>query len=236
MCLINKKVFVTGGAVRIGAEIVRAFSNEGAKIAFSYKDSSNSARKLLKEIGGKKRGHDIFKFDLEDKIPNDIFAKIGGADILINNASLYHHINIALETTTSIRKQLEVNFIAPLLLSQLFAKQKIKSGCIINLLDCRIADLNSAHGSYWLSKKSLQNATEMLAIQLAPQIRVNAVAPGAILPPAKGNGFSAKIATEASPLKRLPSMENLIEAILFLAKNNSVSGQTIFVDSGRHLL
>ncbi|HPN83944.1 MAG TPA: SDR family oxidoreductase [Victivallales bacterium] len=233
--LVNKRVLVTGGALRIGAEIVKAFASEGAKVAFSYRKSSQSAKELLREIGGKRVGHTAFKLDLSEKIPKDIFTQIGGADILINSASVYHPEKLAFESEKSINEQITVNLLSPIILSKLFARQNIKSGCIINIVDCRISGLDRADGSYWLSKKSLESATKMLAVQLAPKIRVNAVAPGAILPPSDGKGFSARAAANATPLKRLPSVSDLLETILFVAQNNSITGQTVFVDCGRHL-
>ncbi len=230
-----RRVLVTGGAVRIGAEIVRAFAVRGIKVVFTFSKSRDEAAKLLGEIGGERAGHRSLRLPLDKKIPENLFAKLGQIDILVNNASSYPPDGIAEESQTRIEDQLRVNLIAPIVLSRLFSMQNIRSGSIINLLDCRITGLDRADGSYWLSKKALDDATEMLAVKLAPRIRVNAVAPGAMLPPSNGGNFSAAAAAKAAPLGKLPSMKDLTNAIIFLVENESITGQTIFVDSGRHL-
>jgi NAD(P)-dependent dehydrogenase (short-subunit alcohol dehydrogenase family) len=237
MKITGKRVFITGGAVRIGASLVKAFASAEAKVAFSCNQSPKEALQLLSEIGGEKKGHCTVKADFSGQIPQDFFSRIGKIDILINNASVYFPGKFTEETPFQIETQLRVNFTAPLLLSKLFAEQKkLKEGCIINILDARISDFARADGSYWLSKKCLFELTKQLAVQLAPKIRVNALAPGALLPPAGGIAFSQKAAAKATTLKRLPKMRELVNAALFLVGNDAVTGQTIFIDGGRHLL
>ena len=232
----GKKVFLTGGAVRIGAMIVRRLAAKGAEVVFTYNKSEDAAFRLLEELGGRKAGHTAFRLDLSRKIPESIFKPFGKIDFLINNASIFFPKNITQENFDEFELQMRINFTAPVFLSKIFARN-MKDGAIVNILDCRINSLERAEGSYWLSKKSLQNATELLAVQLAPRIRVNAVAPGAMLPPSTASGdFSAQKAAEAAPLRKLPEMNDLLDAVLFLLVNESVTGQTIYVDAGRHLL
>lgn len=233
--LKDKRVFITGGALRIGSMIVKRLVAAGAKVIFTFNQSSVAASELLKEIGGIKAGHRAIHLDLSKKIPSYIFKKHAQIDFLINNASVFFPKRITCESEAEIEKQIKINFLAPLILSKLFAEQCPK-GAIVNILDCRIENFERAEGSYWLSKKALQNATELLAVQLAPKIRVNAVAPGAMLPPTGSMDFSAKKAAAAAPLKKIPEISDLLDAITFLLTNESITGQTIYVDSGRHLV
>lgn len=229
-------ILVTGGAKRIGKKICEAFAAEGAKIIVHFNQSEADAKALLQKLGGKEKGHSIWRCDLSKsfKIEKKI-QEILPFDILINNASIYEPKQIINETESEIQKNMAVNFFSPLLLAIEFAK-KSTSGLIINVLDERVGRLSKDEGSYELSKKCLLWATETLALQLAPAIRVNAVAPGAVLPPdAKPEMKLVKQKLE-TPLRRTATLDDIVSACIFLAKNDSITGQTIFIDGGKHLL
>jgi NAD(P)-dependent dehydrogenase (short-subunit alcohol dehydrogenase family) len=233
----GKRIFISGGAVRIGRAIVKAVAERGAKILFSYNKSINEAKSLSDEINASFPECECraVRMDFRATIPENIFASFGKCDVMINNASIYLPDKIINETQSQIEEQMKINFFAPLFLSRLFAEQKIKKGCIINILDCRIADLDADGGSYWLSKKCLGSLTELLAAQLAPRIRVNGVAPGAVLPPLGSSKSFAGAAASSAPLKRTPNLEELIDAIFFLIRNDSITGQIIYADCGRFI-
>ena len=116
-----------------------------------------------------------------------------------------------------------------------FQAQKIKEGCIINLLDQRIAKNSIDDGSYTLSKKALAEATCTSALQWAPRIRVNGIAPGAVLPPIGMENSKMKIQISMTPMKTAPTPEEISKTCIFLAESDSVTGQIIYVDGGQHL-
>jgi hypothetical protein len=236
MKLENKIVLVTGGAVRIGRAICIAFANAGAKLAIHYNNSGKEAEKLLKELGGSKSGHMTVKCDLSDlEAAGRIIPSTGKIDILVNNASIYFPCPLAKENIAGAKRQLDINFRAPLILMKKFQRQNIKEGCIINLLDRRITKTFPDDGSYALSKKALAEATMTAALQWAPKIRVNAVAPGAVLPPRGMEKSKMKIQIAMTPMKKAPTPEDVAKACLFLAETDSITGQIIFVDGGQHL-
>jgi len=182
--LQGKRVLVTGGAVRIGASICRAFAAAGATVAIHYHRSERPAMALLEELGGKAAGHTVVCGDLSDiSLAGNLFGMMGGADILVNNASVFESVPLADESVEHAQAQFSVNFWAPLRLMTAFHHQEVQDGCVVNMLDHRVASVDHAGGGYTLSKKALAEATLMAAVQLAPRTRVNAIAPGPILPP-----------------------------------------------------
>ncbi len=236
MDLKGKHVLVTGGAVRIGRAICIAFVKAGAKVAIHYNKSGKKALKLLNDIGGKKAGHCAVKCDLSDLDAAEcLINSLGKTDILINNASIYVPCPLSKEKLLDAKRQMDINFRAPLILMRNFNKQKIKEGCIINILDRCITKTTPDDGSYILSKKSLAEATTTAALQWAPKTRVNAVAPGAVLPPKFLSGSNMKKQIDMTPMKKAPKPEDVANACIFLAENNSITGQIIFVDGGQHL-
>ncbi len=139
MDLIGKRVLVTGGAVRVGAEICRAFARAGANVTIHYNNSKNEATTLLDELGGESKGHSIYQCDLTQlKKLRSIFSYIGKIDILINNASTFFMGSFSDETFEDARKQFDVNYWAPVELMRAFSSQDITEGNIINILDQRI--------------------------------------------------------------------------------------------------
>ncbi|OGV52019.1 MAG: hypothetical protein A2017_05610 [Lentisphaerae bacterium GWF2_44_16] len=232
----GKRVLVTGGAVRIGKAICQAFAHAGSFIVIHYNRSGKAASELLSEIGGETAGHR--KVQCELSTPNaakKIFTEAGPFDILINNASIYNEKSISEETPEEARKQFEINFKAPFELMKQLYSSEIQEGCIINILDQRINKINSSAGSYALSKKVLADTTLISAIQWAPRIRVNAIAPGPVLPPVGMENSKMEKTLKSVPMAKAVSMDDLTNACLFLAENNSITGQILYVDGGQHL-
>ena len=131
-------------------------------------------------------------------------------------------------------ENIHINALAPALLSRAFAKTAAR-GDIVNLLDCRISDYDAEHLSYHLSKRMLMSLTRILALELAPDIRVNGVAPGLILPPpGQGREYLRRLAL-TNPLERWGGAEDIVRAIVFLLESPFVTGQIIYVDGGRSL-
>jgi pteridine reductase len=156
-------------------------------------------------------------------------------DILINNASVFTKEGLGDSSSESILNEFQVNLFAPMELIRTFAEQT-EQGAVLNLLDRRICSNDTSCTPYSLSKKGLGDLTKLAALEYAPRITVNAVAPGPILPPP---GISLKSVHELAgniPLEQFPATEHIAESALFLLQAESITGQVIFVDGGQHLL
>ncbi len=159
----------------------------------------------------------------------------GRLDALINNAAIFEEDSLHGADHKKFTRHMQINAWAPLVLSADFARLALK-GQIINILDTRVSGFfDRKHVSYVLSKHSLHILTKMMALEFAPAIRVNAVAPGLILPPpGKDEGYLKELA-QTVPLKMHGSPENITDAVLFLLGNDFITGQVINVDGGYHL-
>ncbi len=234
MELKGKKVVVTGGALRIGAIISAAFAKSGAEVVVHYRNSISEAEKLVPKLGGAEKGHSIFRCDFTKQTELEEMAeKCFPADILVNNASVFRAQPAISEDMRHFEEQFRINFLAPLYLMKKFCATGGK--LVINILDERAAKLLPEEGSYELSKKSLLWATEVFAIQAAPETRVNAVAPGATLPPSGLPDSTMEEHRRKIPLRKTPAPEDVAEACIYIARNDIINGQTIFIDGGQHL-
>ncbi len=237
MELRGKRVLVTGGALRVGAAIARAFAAKGAKLVIHYRDSGGQAAELVEALGGIGAGHSCLGFDLEDvEELAQMLEQCGPLDVLVNNASLYERRKLSDETPGRVLKQLSVNLLAPIELMRLFAAQgDSRELAIVNLLDQRIAKVDHETFAYAISKKALAEATLAAALQLAPRVRVNGISPGPVFPP-KGLESSKMEKTLASlPLKRAVSPDDLADACVMLVENDSITGSILNVDCGQRL-
>ena len=237
MNLKGKKVLVTGGAVRIGRGLCRAFAAHGAKLILHYNSSKSAAEELFDELGGAKRGHVMTCGDLTCRsYRNNLIPSLGKIDILINNASMFDDKLLETEDLESARKQYEINFWTPLTLMQQFKKQCTGEGLIVNILDQRIFSVSNKSGSYLLSKKSLADATRQAALQWAPKVRVNGIAPGAVVPPTWLPNSKMEKSIASTPMKKSTRIEEIANACIFIAENDSIAGEIIAIDGGKHLL
>ena len=231
MNLLKKRALVTGGAVRIGRAIADALTAEGAEVIVHFQTSEKEADAFWPNI---------MQADLNDPTQCETLIERAGEefgliDILINNAAVFHQTSLMDSTHETMHAELQPNLFAPLALIRGFAKQGI-GGKIINLLDQRITGYDTTCVPYLLSKKGLEELTKIAAIDLAPSITVNSVAPGATLPPPRKKGNLAKESAGTIPLGKRPEPKEIAEAVLYLLKADSVTGQTLFVDGGQNLL
>ena len=235
MKFANKRVFITGSAKRVGAALALAFAGEGAKILLHCNTSRTEAEELLRTLPG--TGHELFQADLSDAAAvKQLFNQTGKVDILVNNASRYLTGTLLDEIPARDREQLEVNFWAPLELMRSFAKQDIRDGVIINFVDQEVLK-TPRNGIYSLSRRMLADATLELAAELGPlNIRVNAVAPGPVIPPPEFAANGMKKTLPTLPLRRKVELDDLTNAVLFLAENKSITGAILPVDCGQHLV
>lgn len=241
MNIEGKKILITGAAKRVGRVLAEHLAAQGASLAIHYHTSGDEARELLHLLTERGTVAYLVQADLCSEgacetLIQEAMRNLGGLDVLVNNAAVFLADDLMTLDSERATHQMKVNVQAPLLLSRHFALNA-SGGRIINILDQRIA----GHGgdktlSYTLSKKVLAEATRMLALELAPRFTVNAVAPGAVLAPDAGNRTCAREQAGAAPLERSGSPEEVAEAVGYLIRSDSITGQILFVDGGQHLL
>lgn len=233
-------VLITGAAKRIGRAIAKYLAKQDYSIAIHYHYSHKEAQGLAKEIRDNNGHCEIFCADLANakasqQLLPKVIKKFPDLQFLINNASLFEQSDIKTGNLKDFNQHFAINLRAPLILTSQFAKLYVKSGSIINILDTNISKTKTAHLSYLLTKKSLMDLTTLAAVELAPHIRVNAIAPGLILAPEhKKNDYLDRLAKKI-PLKRRGEPADIAKAVHFLMENTFITGQTIFVDGGEHL-
>ncbi len=247
MALQEKIALVTGGAIRVGSEIARALARAGCDIVIHYRNSSAAAESLADGLRSLGRQVWLIQSDLaEDGEPEAVlqagWEMAGRIDILVNNASSYTRDLLADASPADFERHWRINALAPMLLTKTFADYVRSSenlppdylGHVINILDRRIAAPEGGSLPYWVSKKALTAFTRGAAIELAPHITVNAVAPGPVLAPdgvivASEPAGNLLLTTRATPA-------DVGEAVLYLTTSGCLTGQIIYVDSGQHLL
>jgi NAD(P)-dependent dehydrogenase (short-subunit alcohol dehydrogenase family) len=241
--LAGTTALVTGGARRIGRALCLALAWEGATVVVHYKESEAEAAATVLELEAFGGQAYLVQGDLaQPDVAADLIAQatvIAGRplDILVNNASVF--AQGGLETTSVKQWDLNqaVNLRAPFLLSRAFAEQVPTGGIgnIINLNDFRSINPGCDHFGYTISKVGLHGLTRSLALALAPGVRVNELALGAVMAPEGAAEDYVHTLRNQIPLKQFPSLDEVCHAMLFLLGNSGVTGQTIFVDGGRHL-
>lgn len=225
--------------MRLGAAIVRALAEAGAQVAVHYRQSKVAAEALCSDIRARGGVAVPVKADLDglseaEPLVQAAARELGPLDILVNNAAVFHKDTFETLDAVKLEAEFRVNLFVPLLLMKAFAAQG-RPGAIVNLLDRRITSLDPAAVPYELSKKALAEATRLAALHWAPRVRVNAVAPGpALPPPGEGPNYLREKAGPI-PLGRPCAPEEIAEAVLYLVRADSVTGQIIFVDGGQHL-
>ena len=235
------KIIITGGSTRIGAAIAKKLSGPEKEIVIHYYSSKSKAEKIKKKLSKNKTKVYLIKGDLSKetdvkKIVKFAKSKLKYFDCLINNASLFENDKLENFTTDSWGRHLRTNLRAPALLSKAFAKNiRGKNNNIINIIDQRVFKLTPYFFSYTISKTGLYTLTKTSAMSLAPNIRVNGIAPGPTLKNKRQSEKHFKKQYLATPLKRQVDVEQICNTVDFFIKNRSITGQVILVDSGQSL-
>ncbi len=236
-----RKIIITGGATRMGAAIARKLSGPNKEILIHYNKSKLKAEKLKKELSNKGTKVYLVKGDLSKesdikKIIKFAKSKLKFFDCLVNNASLFENDKLENFSLDSWSKHLRTNLRAPALLTKEFAKNvKGKNNNIINIIDQRVFKLTPYFFSYTLSKTGLYTLTKTSAMSLAPNTRVNAIAPGPTIKNQRQSEKHFKKQYLATPLKRQVDVEQICNAVDFFIKNISITGQVLAIDSGQNL-
>ena len=232
MNIKGKCVLITGSARRCGAELAKSFAADGAKVIIHCNRSTEDAANLLATLPGD--GHKIVSADFAN--PSDVenlISQIDRVDILINNASLFFRPGSE-EDLNGGELYNQVNFLAPKMLLEAWAQQSIAEGCAVNILDQAV--LNPGSGGYWRSRRDLMQLTRELARTLGEKnLRVNAVAPGPLLPPYWKPDSKMEKTLPTVPLHRPVAVADFVNAVKFLVCSDSVTGAILPVDCGQHL-
>lgn len=234
---------VTGAARRLGAAIARRLHAAGHDLALHYRDSGDDMAALVAALEHDRPGStlavraDLAEYDRLPELVAHTVGRFGRLDALVNNASAFSPTPLGTITPADWDAQFLVNARAPLVLAQAAAPHlRAARGAIVNLVDIYAERPLRDHIVYGMSKAALAAATAALALELAPQVRVNAVAPGAILWP-EGKPEAAKETILAkTPLARTGTEDEIAEAVRWLLQDATyTTGQTILVDGGRLL-
>lgn len=232
---------VTGGAKRLGKEIALTLAKEGINVILHYNTSREEAEKTKKEIEEFKVKCWTISADFSDQeainmLMDRAFSLTDDIKFLINNSSIFPLGKWDKVEFQDFISTFKVNSLAPYLLAIRFAnKLGNREGKVVNIIDSIISGYNFERYPYYLSKKLLETITYSLALKLAPNITVNAVAPGLILPP-EGMGYDyLEKLKENVPLKRYGSPKDVANAVIFLLKSDFITGQIIYIDGGEHL-
>lgn len=240
----NRKVaLVTGGARRIGRTIALALAGRGWDVAVHYGRSVDEAMATVREIEAIGRRAAALQCDLADeqavnRLLDNAHAVLGPVSCVVNNASLFENDTAVDFSVASLDRHMHVNLAAPVILARALhaATPDDAQSVVINLLDQKLFNLNPDFLSYTLSKAGLQTATTVLAQALAPKVRVVGVAPGLTMVSGSQTGEEFAKAHRMTPLGRSSTPEDVASAVCFAAENQSMTGTTLLVDGGQHLI
>ncbi len=243
MDLKNKNVLVTGAGVRLGRAIAVSLAKAGANVVVHYNRSQEPAAEVAGLIEAEGRQAALVQGDLSDPVAaakvifDDANAKLGPIDVLVNSAAIFEQSDLLSTTEDQWDRHHTINLKAPFFLSQSFVAQlgPTQRGHIINIVDWRGTRPPGDYVAYTPTKVGLVGMTKNLALGLAPQVQVNAIAPGAILPgPTETEAHFAE--REANiPLRRIGDPQHIADAMLYLLRSDFVTGEIVHVTGGEGL-
>ena len=241
---MNKRILITGAAKRIGKEMALSFFNKGWNIVIHYNSSKEEAEALAHKMNSERSNSAMLvQANLDnanevEKLAEKILSKNGSIDALINNASTFYPTPIGTFSEENWNALMGSNLKAPLFLIQSLHKELEKNkGFIINVTDINVDRALVNHSIYLAAKSGLQTLTKSLAKELAPYIRVNAIAPGAILEPPNTEWTSEQKNNiiNAVPMKRMGTEKDIVDAAIYLSEAEYVTGQILNIDGGKSL-
>lgn len=234
---------VTGAARRIGAAIARRLAAERFAVLLHTRASSRNEGEAeaerIRGSGGQAIvvACDLTAADAASVLFSEAEKVFGTVTLLVNNASLFEPDRAESFSAELFTSHMDVNVRAPLLLAQEMRRRlpEDRHGSIVNIIDQRVLRPNPVHFSYGISKSALWSATIAMAQAFAPRARVNAVAPGPVFPNVHEGPQAFQAEAAALPLQRAASVEEVCDAVLYLANARSVTGQLIAIDGGQHI-
>jgi len=241
---VTKVVLVTGAAGRLGREIALALAAGGWHVAVHYRSSEEDAIKTVADCASISGAAAAFFANLSDEasvraLLPDVIARFGHVDAVVNNASTFEHDDAASFTFTAMDKHLHSNAGAAIVLAQALhthVTARQGTGAVVNMLDQKLWNQNPDFFSYTLSKAALEAAGTMLALALAPAVRVVGVAPGLTLTSHLLSNEQFEALHKLSPLGRSSTAADVAATVKFALENASITGTTLLVDGGQHLM
>jgi pteridine reductase len=241
---MNKTILITGAAQRIGKEIALSFFNKGWDIVIHFNSSRLEAEALADKMNSERSNSamivqaNLDNADEVTKLVKKTLSKNSRIDALINNASTFYPTPVGTFSEENWNALMGSNLKAPLFLIQSFHKELEKNqGFIINITDINVDKALINHSIYLAAKSGLQTLTKSLAKELAPNIRVNAIAPGAILEPPniEWTTEQKKNIIHAVPMKRMGTEKDIVDAAMYLSEAEYVTGQILNIDGEKSL-
>lgn len=229
---------VTGGGRRVGAAIARALGRAGASVAIHHHGSAEGAVRLRDELVAEGGRAETFRADLGEPaacaaLVDEVLARFGRLDHLIASAATFERVLFESVSVEHWDRTLALNVRAPFLLAQRAAPALRRAQGSIVIITCTSATAPYANFlPYVVSKGAVKQLMRTLALELAPEVRVNAVAPGTVLPPESMGQEERRVLAERTLLQRLGSAEDVADAVLYLVRASFVTGQEILVDGG----
>lgn len=238
---MERTALVTGASKRIGKAITVHLASSGWNVIVHYNSSVNEAKKLVDDLATKfpKQKFNSLAADLANStevaalIPK-VISQFGEFDLLVNNASVFDKGYLHETSLKLFDSQFDINLKAPFFLMRDFASY-CKNGIVINFVDTRIASNKSNFAAYSLSKKGLWELTKMAALEFAPNIRVNAIAPGATLAPEHEDESYLQKLAQNIPMKQPGGLVPILKTIDYILENTFLTGQLLFADGGESL-
>ena len=242
MTLDGRVTLVTGGAIRVGRAIVQALAAEGATIAVHHHASTDEARALVTELRGRGRRVEAFRADLTDDaqltaLVADVERTLGPVEVLVNSAARFTRAPFLETDGAMLDAEWRLNARAPFLLTRAVAQGMVerREGVVVNVLDIGGALVPwRNYSAYCMTKAAMYMLTQVLALELAPHVRVNGVAPGTVLPSDSIGAEERAQLRSRIPLQRFGTAEDVAATVRFLITGSDfITGEVIVVDGGR---
>jgi pteridine reductase len=241
MKLSGRVALVTGAGRRVGQAIAVALGAQGMKLAVHYNGSARGSNDTVSQIessGGTAR---TFQGDLTDdagptRLVADVIEAFGALDVLVNSAAIMERTPFGEVTLATWDAIMSINLRAPFFLAQAAAPHlKQARGAIVNIADLAAFETWPAYVPHGISKAGVVHMTRSLARVLAPEVRVNGIAPGTVLLPENWDTAADERLRQTTPLARTGTPQDVSDAVIFLAESDYITGETIIVDGGRHI-
>jgi NAD(P)-dependent dehydrogenase (short-subunit alcohol dehydrogenase family) len=240
--LMGKVALVTGGAVRVGRALSLGLAEAGFDVAVNYHSSAGPAEEVaarIEELGRRALlvPGDVSSSEDVDRIAVQVRRELGRMDLLVNSASNFHRRSLLDVDAAEWDEVMAVNLKGPFLVARAFADLLREArGSIVNIVDLGAIQPWMAYPHHAVSKAGLLHLTRVLALALAPEVRVNAVAPGTVLPPQGRNREALEQERNITPLRSLGTPQDVVRTVLFLEASPFITGELIVVDGGLSLV